>query len=142
MKPQEATDSAIKDKNSESFDWLLGNWERVNDEEGKATYELWEKVDDSEYSGFGFTLQNADTIWQENMHLRKLDGAWELNIQSPEDPEAVIFRLSDRGNQTFTFENPELEFPKRIHYKREGSEIFATVSNEEMQIPFQFQRLE
>ena len=26
------------------FDWLLGEWERINDEEGKNTYQNWDKI--------------------------------------------------------------------------------------------------
>ena len=29
-----------------NFDWLLGKWERVNEEEGKKTYENWVKIND------------------------------------------------------------------------------------------------
>jgi hypothetical protein len=42
--------------NSENFDWLLGKWQRTNEKQGKTTFENWEKISDSEYSGIGFTI--------------------------------------------------------------------------------------
>ena len=40
----------------ENFDWLLGNWKRNFEEEGKETFEIWGKNSSSEYSGIGFTI--------------------------------------------------------------------------------------
>lgn len=51
---------------NESFDWLLGKWERTNENEGRQTIEMWSKVTDSEYKGYGATLQDGDTLWYEN----------------------------------------------------------------------------
>ena len=47
---------------TESFDWLVGEWQRTNEKEGRETFEMWNKVTDYEYSGFGVTLQDGDTL--------------------------------------------------------------------------------
>ena len=60
---------------TENFDWLLGNWKRTNEEKGKETFENWKKTNDTEYNGIGFTLQNSDTLSQEQMKLIQL---WHL----------------------------------------------------------------
>jgi len=44
------------------FDWLFGNWKRVNDEGEKVTYETWRKSDTTAYHGFGYTLIKSDTV--------------------------------------------------------------------------------
>lgn len=124
-----------------AFDWLHGDWKRLNEEAGKSTFEVWQKVNDTAYSGFGFTLRDTDTIWQEHMNLLKHGGSWRLEIQSPQDPEPTVFNLTAMEDHSFTFENPEIDFPKRIAYARNEKEIHATVSGEEMEIVFQFQRL-
>ena len=49
----------LKIKKKQNFDWLLGNWERTNDEKGKKTYENWDKKSDIEYVGIGFTMKNS-----------------------------------------------------------------------------------
>jgi len=63
-----------------NFDWLLGDWKRVNDEGEKMTFESWEKTDHSTYSGIGYTLLFADTVWQEEMRLVKTDEGWNFEV--------------------------------------------------------------
>ena len=65
----------------ENFDWLLGEWERVNDSKGQHTFESWRKIDEGEYVGLGFTLQGRDTVFKEeiidlNLGLMDLDLAY------------------------------------------------------------------
>ncbi|WP_143542390.1 DUF6265 family protein [Robiginitalea sediminis] len=133
--PEKTTSTAVSET---YFDWLVGRWERVGEELGKATYEFWEKAGDSEYTGFGFTLQDQDTIWQENMRLKRTGAAWALHVQAPEDPEPVVFFMTEFGPTGFTCENPELEFPKKIQYWKEEAGLHAAVSNTDMQISFAF----
>ena len=121
-----------------TFDWLIGRWERANEEEGKATYEIWTKKGVRDYAGFGYTLENKDTIWQERMRLNMDQGYWVLAIQAHEDPEPVIFRMTQKTDTGFTCENPELEFPKSIQYRKSKGGFEATVSNEETEIAFEF----
>ncbi|MEM8566439.1 MAG: alpha/beta fold hydrolase, partial [Bacteroidota bacterium] len=49
----------------EGFDWLLGNWERINDKKDLKTYENWVKIGADEYRGLSFTLEQSDTVWKE-----------------------------------------------------------------------------
>lgn len=46
------------------FNWLVGAWIRTNEKADRTTYESWEKVNETEYIGVGFTLQKKDTIWK------------------------------------------------------------------------------
>lgn len=132
-------ESATTLSNSEvSFKWLMGRWERTNEAEGKATFEFWEQVDETEYSGFGFTLQNGDTIWQERMQLKKDQGIWALHIKAPEDPEPVVFRMTHSDSLGFTCENPEIAFPQKIKYWKSENGIQAAVSDSTTVIPFEF----
>ena len=135
-------DSPEVSQSEDTFDWLLGNWQRTNEEEGKDTFEFWTRTSENEYSGFGFTLQASDTIWQELMLLKKENDSWGLVINSPDDPEPVIFRLTDKSTQEATFENPEWEFPKKIRYWKSEEGIQASVSGDGMEIPFAFRRLQ
>jgi hypothetical protein len=126
----------------QSYDWLLGKWQRMNEEAGKATFEYWNKTRENDYAGFGFTLQNGDTIWQERMQLKKDGDAWKLFIESPEDPEPAVFEVASTEKDKFTCANPELAFPKKIQYWKTENGLKATVSNDELEIPFEFRRLE
>lgn len=126
---------------SENFDWLLGNWKRNNEEEGKETFEVWNKINSSEYSGIGFTMQNGDTVKQENIKLIKIDRTWILEVQPQDEPSPITFNMTSYNEQEFTCENKELDFPKLIKYWKNGIKINALVSGDDMEISFEFERL-
>ena len=122
-----------------SFDWLLGDWERTNEQVGKSTFETWGKVGDSEYHGFGFTMQNSDTIWLENIILTNRDSGWNFEVTGKGESEPTIFRLSNIEKNRFDSENQENEFPKVISYHRDGDTLKAVVSGGGIEIPFDFE---
>ncbi len=125
----------------ENFDWLLGKWERLNEEEGKETFENWSKIKETEYSGLGFTMQNGDTIKQEKILLTKVNGKWNLHVKVPEESESITFNGINHDENEFTCENNEIKFPNRIKYWRNGNRINAIVSGGEIEILFEFEKL-
>ena len=52
----------------------------------------------------------------------------------------IILLLSNDEN-SFTCENKEIDFPNIIHYEKDGENLKAYISNNEMKIPFEFKRL-
>lgn len=122
----------------ESFDWMLGEWERANEQEGKETFESWEKISETEYAGFGFTKQSSDTIWQENITLIKRDTVWHFEVTGYEEDKPTVFRITNIEESGFISENPDNEFPKIISYSRDGNKLQAVISGEGMEIPFEF----
>jgi hypothetical protein len=126
---------------SEGFDWLLGNWKRLNEEAGKETFENWEKTSDSEYLGIGFSMQDGDTIKQENIRLIKAGENWDLIVKVPEETQAVKFKGISHHESAFTCENNEIDFPNKIKYWKSGDRLKASVSNAEMEIPFEFEKI-
>lgn len=125
----------------ENFDWLLGQWKRLDEEEGKETFENWDKISETRYSGIGFTMQHGDTIKQERIRLTKINGGWNLTVKVPEETESITFKMIDFSESDFTCENNEIDFPNKIKYWKNGAKINASVSNSEMEIPFEFEKL-
>ena len=123
---------------SESFVWLLGNWERSNEQEGKKTFETWEKLSKSEYHGFGYTLENADTIWHENIKLINRENQWNFEVTGKDESLPTIFRITNIENESFISENQENEFPKLISYSRNGEYLNAVISGGKTEILFEF----
>jgi hypothetical protein len=123
------------------FNWLLGNWERLDDEEGKQTFENWDKISEDHYSGFSYTLQNGDTLSQEIMQIARTEGDWILSVKVPQETESVSFILADLSPYEFTFVNEVIDFPNTIRYWKNGDKISATISNADLEIPFEFKRL-
>ena len=126
---------------NENFDWLLGNWKRNNEEDGKETFEVWTKISSSEYYGIGFTMQNNDTLKQEKIRLVKSGGKWDLEVQPQDEPNPIIFNMTSYSDQEFICENKTLDFPKLIKYWKNGNKINALVSGDDMEIPFEFERM-
>jgi len=123
------------------FDWLLGNWKRVNDEGEKVTYETWWKSDTSSYHGFGYTLLKSDTVWQEKIYLVKTSEGWNFEVITEGEPAPTVFKLTDISGEAFTSQNPEHDFPTQIKYSKNGESLKAIISGEGMEIPFDFERI-
>ncbi len=126
---------------AETFDWLLGEWKKNDELAGKETFEIWEKVNENEYSGIGFTLRNADTIPLEKMRLLRSADHWDLFVKTPKDIEYTTFDGTNHSEFEFTCENNEIEFPNIIKYWIEGELLNATVSSSELSLSFEFQKI-
>jgi len=124
-----------------TFDWLLGEWKRTNDEKGKETFEIWEKINASEYNGVGFTIQNNDTIFQEKMKMQKTVGKWIFWVKTNKDEEFTKFDIDKIEEDEFECKNDTLDFPKLIKYWKNGNKINALVSGDNMELSFEFERL-
>ncbi len=128
-------------KMTENLDWLTGNWKRLNEEAGKETFENWEKISPSEYSGIGFTMQKGDTISQEKMDIIETNGKWTLFVKMPNEKEATTFEMAELKSNEFVCVNDSIDFPKRIRYWLDGEKMKAKISNDEMEIPFEFEKI-
>lgn len=120
----------------------MGKWQRTNEEQGKSTFENWERTTDFGYSGIGFTMQNGDTIKQEKMKLFKQNGNWYLIVKVPEELENVTFAMIESNQYSFICTNDSIDFPNRIKYWAENKKLKATVSGNDLKIPFEFVKSE
>ena len=123
------------------FDWLTGNWKRLNDEAGRQTFENWHKVNATTYSGISYTMFKGDTISQEQMSLIESDGKWSLLVKTPDEREPVTFEMTEHSKKRFVCKNDLIDFPKRIEYSMEGEKLKAKVSGEKTEIPFEFKKI-
>lgn len=138
---QEDVESTTIEK-AENFDWLVGKWQRLNEEEGKETFENWDKINESEYTGIGFTMQHGDTIKQEKIRLTAVNGNWNLNVKTPDEYEFTTFAGISHNENEFTCGNDEIDFPNRIKYLKNGERLNAIVSSKDMAILFEFEKLD
>ncbi|GGZ18471.1 hypothetical protein GCM10007049_08300 [Echinicola pacifica] len=123
-----------------SFDWLLGEWLRTNDDEGLATYEKWHRSQDG-YSGIGYTVKGDDTVKMEYMDLTTENGQWSLSVAIPGEVEATLFRMDSLEENYFRCINDSIYFPRKIEYWQLENELVGKVSNEDMEIFFSFQKM-
>lgn len=134
-------DKTAQDTKAENtHDYLLGSWERTNDQEGRNTFEIWTK-DVKEYKGLGYTMSAGDTIFKEQLRLFKQDTTWILEVSGVNE-SPTPFVITSFTTHSFIAQNPENEFPKNIHYNYFDDTITATISDEETEILFIYWRLE
>lgn len=134
--PQQESQSVAKAE--ANFDWLVGNWNRSNEEDGVRTHEIWKKENPNRYLGTSYSLRGKDTIWKEEITLSPLNSHWTYQVFLPLQNQECHFRLTHLQGDSFVVENPENDFPQRISYQKVGEEIHAEISTGEKIIPYVF----
>ena len=86
-------------------------------------------------------MKDKDTVWQETMRLVDTNGTWNLVVKAPDEIKPTLFKMTNHTDNEFTCENHEIEFPNKIKYWKNGDKMNALVSNPEMEIPFEFEKL-
>ncbi|MFM1932302.1 MAG: hypothetical protein RL226_1605 [Bacteroidota bacterium] len=129
--------SGVKEASGNSFDWLVGEWKRTNDENGYQTYERWTRLEDGNYLGHGDVYAEGEVVFQEELRLRLSNNEWTLTVSSVgQDP--VVFRMSSSTDSSFVVENPSHDFPKIIRYARVVDELHASIEGGTVLIDFFF----
>lgn len=124
-----------------TFDWLLGNWQRVNEKSDSETYETWAKVDDNHYKGIGYTLSTGDTSFFEQLFVEKSTEGWVFKAIPPGATQPTTFPMTTIEANRFVVENEQNDFPKKIVYELDGEMLKATISDSTKAIPFHFNRI-
>lgn len=96
--------------------WLQGEWQSENNQ--SITSEIWYKVSDSTYEGFGKTLSKTDSalINHESLRLVVMSGNIYYIAKVGHNALPVAFRLSRLSDSLAVFDNPDHDFPNRIAY--------------------------
>lgn len=129
---------AEENQNSDfNADWLTGSWTRINDEEGSQTYEVWKKISDGVYEGKGWKMKNSDTVFQEDLRITGTDSIWNLEVRGVNE-QPTYFRITKSSEGSFTAENEQNEFPKKIIYSIEDNNLKAVISDDENEVEFLF----
>lgn len=129
--------SCANTKELPEFDWLIGAWDRTNNTEGTKTYEYWYKKSDTEYIGLGCTLKRSDTIFKEDIRLYKTNNNWKFEVVGVNDTPTT-FKVVSKNDGHFTCENSANDFPKKISYTLENTNLVAVISDDSNEISFIF----
>ncbi len=105
--------------------WISGHWQVT---EGDHTIEeVWSHPAGGMLLGYGRTLQDGEVAGFE--FLRIATGVDAAYFAQPGGQPPTRFVLTAAGDQTVVFENPDHDFPQRLHYRREGDTLLVTVSD-------------
>lgn len=109
--------------------WLIGTWKNTDDK--GIAYEVWNKENDTLYTGKSFYLKGKDTIPQETMLLRQkgTELLYIPTVVNQNNGEPVQFRLTNITKEEAVFENPTHDFPQKITYRNMGTDsLMASIS--------------
>lgn len=116
-------------------DFLVGYWNRTNNNPGSLTYEIW----DTDFTGIGFTMQQSDTVFKEILSIVKINDTLVLKVEGVNETP-TLFKFTEQSETSFTCENPENEFPKKIRYFMDGDLLKAVISANKDSVEFAFQK--
>jgi hypothetical protein len=133
------------ESNLESLEWLNGKW--IGEHEGKIMVEEWERLNDTEFNGNGYTINEMDTNFIEQLSLIVMNDWIYYNANVTGSIGAVPFKLvSEKPNQ-FIFENKENDFPTRIRYTYQEPNnlhvvISGSIDGERTKVDFYFKKVD
>nr|WP_294775262.1 DUF6265 family protein [uncultured Flavobacterium sp.] len=130
---------ACQNKSEKKFDklekmnWLVGQWENKTPE-GYLT-ETWVKDNDSTFSGKTyFIINEKDTVHSESIILTQVNEEliYRPIVKGQNNDEAVDFKLTSDAENSFSFENPNHDYPQKIVYRKVNDKaLVATISGKQ-----------
>jgi uncharacterized ubiquitin-like protein YukD len=118
------------------LDAWKGRWES-SDSTGNFI-ETWKKINDTLYQGRGIMIANKDTLFSEDIKLiyKKNTVHYVVKAEGQNGEEEVRFELTKFANDTWIFENPQHDFPKRItYYLKSTGSLIATIEGLQGTVP-------
>ncbi|MEO8648274.1 MAG: DUF6265 family protein [Acidobacteriota bacterium] len=93
-----------------------GCWERSDKNGAVIVSEQWMKPAGTSILGMGRTVRDGKTVDHEFMRIEnRADGLYFV-ARPKANAEETEFKLKSRTANSFTFENPEHDFPQRVIY--------------------------
>lgn len=108
-------------------DFLQGTWKMEN----KEVYEHWDKLNENTLKGFSYKLKDAQMSISEYLDITKANNeiTYTATVLKQNNGKGVSFTLT-KTDSSFTFENPQHDFPKKIVYQKlNDTEIYVQVSD-------------
>jgi len=132
----ETTAVVTDDITLDDFSWLQGSFKRLNTEPGVISMEMWTRKNENEYEGLAISINQGQQTISEVMNLQMKE---KQMVVKHGDTPPVIFKLTGYDESSFTVENAENDFPKKIVYKKSDQGMNATISGGGPAIEFIFQ---
>jgi len=125
---QEAT-RPMTQRDFNSLDWIVGEWQRSDVRPGFTARESWEKVSDTLYKGIGVSMKGTDTTFVEHLRIEfKSDKIFYVaDVEENETP--TYFELIQLTDKCFVSQNLKHDFPKVIDYRLDVNELIVVISD-------------
>ena len=100
----------------QQLDALQGTW-KMSTSKG-VLYEGWKRINDTLLQGGSCRINENDTIFFERVSLKCSGGEiFYVPVVKENNMRPVKLKLTSCNNNSFVFENPEHDFPKRVVYE-------------------------
>ena len=107
-----------------SLAWLEGVW--IGEEGGAAMEEIWTAPAGGILLGLHRDVFSSDKAFFEYLRIEHTAEGL-VYFASPRGRPATAFKLAELGERNVVFENPEHDFPQRIHYRRDGDALVVRI---------------
>lgn len=96
---------------------LEGTWKMLT--KRGAICEEWKKIDNNYLQNRGYMVRGADTIINERVALTNTKEGifYTSTVEDQNNKQPVAFKMTKAEENTFVFENPLHDYPKRIVYR-------------------------
>ncbi len=118
---------------SEIAQWLVGTWKNT----AFNHTEIW-KQEGNTLKGNGLAVEGKDTLFYERLEINFAANplVYTTWVKGQNDGSGIEFKLTEATDTSWLFENPQHDFPKKIHYIKIGDTIMdARVSGHEKGTP-------
>ena len=106
--------------------WLTGTWRSTT--AGTTSEEVWSAADGTTMTGMHRDIAGGKTTWFEFQRVEQR-GEQLVYVAQPGGKPPTEFKATKITDKKITFENPQHDFPKRIHYWREGKNLCAQIDD-------------
>jgi uncharacterized protein YciI len=108
-------------------DFLAGTWKIEN----KDVYEHWDRLNESSMKGFSYIVKDGKMSISEYLEISQIDDeiSYTATVLNQNEGKPINFKLT-KTDSTFTFDNPDHDFPKKIVYQKlNNEEVLVQVSD-------------
>jgi len=106
------------------FGWLAGCWVTAD----RSSQEVWVVDGDRSLVGFSVTLRADEVVFYEVLSIRQDDGGLWTYTAHPSGQAPASFVAVKTSEYGVVFADPDHDYPQEISYRREGSQLYATIS--------------
>jgi Domain of unknown function (DUF6265) len=108
---------SIDSKTFKKLYTLEGTWKMLT--KRGAVCEEWKKINDHHLQNRGYMLIGKDTLVSERVALTNTEAGifYTSTVENQNDKQPIAFKMTSAEGNTFIFENPAHDYPKRIVYK-------------------------
>lgn len=125
-----ALSSASQKSGVDRLEWISGCW--ASDDGKERTEEIWMKPAGQSMIGMSRTVAGGRTVFTEHLQIREANGQIAYIVSLGMGAKPTVFKLVKSSDSEAVFENPEHDFPQRIIYRRESTDVlFARIEGQE-----------